>query len=681
MLYTHVATNAVGDVEEAPAGFCVPDWLSLEEALAVDAPRLSVTGAVGSGKTEFLIRAIKQLVDSGMAAERILFVAPSPDAAAAVRARLVALDARLEGVRVVTALDEALRVLGASSAASRVMLPIEVDCMHADLARRMPNPRTARVQLAAVYRHMAEEGALAEGDFSAELCPAVAALRGWLDATGGMLREEVVPRALAYLASDAGAPERGRYDAVLVDDAHDLPAATLRMLYAFDAARIVVAGNANEAHAAHAPAPLAGATAIRLAGALGKPAGITAFCDALCLQEGMDAAGASEPSVALGNAPAALVAAETDRDVIALKWRELEDEFDGLARIVRGIAGSGVVTDATDVVVAAPNRAWAAGMAKVLAKLHVPSVVSFEGDSVTGDPRRLEAAGTLAAYARLALAVDERDAVAWRLWLGLGDAHLRAAAWGAFEEWARACNLDVAEALARLASEVEACEPFPGATVLCARYQEGRAAAERLRQRTGFALAKAAAEGAAGSFAAMLEPIEGEETPAGLLERVMRRALEPAFTPGNRHVKIVSYGRLAGLNPRVLVMVGLVDGMAPSVGREARTAEDAGMRARSQAIYQRERRAFYAAAGKACETLYLSWPQRCEPALAKALGADVRRTRCEQGRTLAVLARSPFVDEAGNATPTTLSGEQYLGALKFEVHDALVGEAAVQTQP
>ena len=59
--------------------------------------------------------------------------------------------------------------------------------------------------------------------------------------------------------------------------------------------------------------------------------------------------------------------------------------------------------------------------------------------------------------------------------------------------------------------------------------------------------------------------------------------------------------------------------------------------------------------------IFLSSVQRAEVELAERYGIDVRRTRIERGRVVAQLARSCFLDEAGDATPSTVSGEQYLG--------------------
>ena len=280
----------------------------------------------------------------------------------------------------------------------------------------------------------------------------------------------------------------------------------------------------------------------------------------------------------------------------------------------------------------------------------------------------LERAGSLAAYAALALAVDPADAVAWRLWLGLGDAGVRSAAWLAFAGWSRELGLSAAEGLERMSCEQ--AEPFAGARELRKRYLEGLEAADFLRERRGFSLAKAAARHAVPAFSALLEPLDGAETPCDLLARLRSRVLAPSFAMGNRDVKIVSYGRLAGLNPRVLVMGGLMDGLAPSGTHAERSRlAPAGERARALEALACERRAFCDAAGKAGRTLYLSYAQRADEALARALGADVRRTRRELGRTLAVLAPSAFLDEAGDAAPPTLSGEQYLAAFEREAGD------------
>ena len=81
--------------------------------------------------------------------------------------------------------------------------------------------------------------------------------------------------------------------------------------------------------------------------------------------------------------------------------------------------------------VAVPNRMWAERIDALLKRYRVKTSVALDGDPVRGDPRTLERAGLIVPYARLALATDSDDAVAWRLWCGLGHRWVRA------EEWAR----------------------------------------------------------------------------------------------------------------------------------------------------------------------------------------------------------------------------------------------------
>lgn len=646
-----------------------PSALVLSRALASKADAVKVTGPAGSGKTEFLVRSAARLVEAGVDPARICMVVLTFDAVAAVRSRLLAIAPGAHAVRVTTPFEEALRVLGAPAARAftdrrpRVLFEAERTMLLEDLKLVFPDPRTLRGGLTRLLSQRCalkprESWDLREGD--AELFEALTARLKTLDA---LLREEVAPCAADFLASDAGGSLRKAYDAVLVDDFQNLSAGSQRVCELLCGGHLYVTGDENEAQAGFDPYPSAAgflsfeerfpeADSFELTDSTGLPPRITAFGAALCRQQGM--------MLRPGEGRALDNAGAEDESLVAIKWREPTDEFAGVVSIVRSLLDEDRDRDASEVYVAVPNRMWAERIDALLKRYRVKTSVALDGDPVRGDPRTLERAGLIVPYARLALAADSDDAVAWRLWCGLGHRRVRAEEWARLESWAHERSISLVEALSRLGDAP--AEPFEGASQLRERFDAGAQLAESLRGKRGFSLAKAVVGGYDAGFSALLEPLSGDEDARTLLARAHRRMAMPFFDPNPHRVRIGTLQRLQGLNPQFVVMTGLVDGLVPA-GSHAERGPRADDTVRERALRRlaAQRRMFYSAAGKARVRLILSSVQRAEVELAERYGIDVRRTRIERGRVVAQLARSCFLDEAGDATPSTVSGEQYLG--------------------
>ena len=115
-----------------------------------------------------------------------------------------------------------------------------------------------------------------------------------------------------------------------------------------------------------------------------------------------------------------------------------------------------------------------------------------------------------------------------------------------------------------------------------------------------------------------------------------------------------SYGQISSLNPRVVLALGLVEGMMPSFGGD-------GAHDDSDARVEAQRLAFRDAVGGPREEVYLSSFTRMEPDLAGKCGASIVRIRRDRGAQLAVVERSRFIDELGDESPRLVSGEQFAG--------------------
>ena len=629
--------------------------MTVDKAVACEAPVLRVCGPVASGKTEFIVRKAAALAASGTDPAKVLCVANTAAAAVRLTQRLAAAGCR--GVRVETPLSVCLDVLacaqGATGRAPRVLSVAEYHMLLEDCKARGADAAALRGMLAKVFAGQAEVLPREAWGLDAAEDLLYDTMQERLAFLGACLREEVPALATRYLAGEAGAKMRGSFACVLVDDAQNLGSATLQVCRALAGGIFAACGNANQFQAgfdagatgAAFQALAADATCLQL-GAGVQPASIARFCDALCTAPTMDA------TVITG---AQIEVAPASDTFACIKWREPEDEFRGIAAIIRQAVTAERSFDPGDVFVLVPNRPWASGVLQGIRARNMDAIVALGANPVTGDPRNAARLGTLPAFCRLALAGDATDAPAWRLWMGLGRADCACAAWEGLRRWAQPQNLTVADALAALAARDD--NPFEGAADLRKRYAEGLAAAAKLRSHVGYQLLKDLTEHPGGrELGVALDPIRGDETALELHRRLVEMSLTPFFTPDARRVTIGTSRQIQGLDPKLVVVAGCVDGFMPAVSRAKVEAGDAGALAQVDA----ERRAFYNAVGKARCRLVLSCIQRADVDLAARLKVDTRRVKNEHGRRVAVFSRSCFVEQAGNAAPGTVSGEQFL---------------------
>ena len=176
------------------------------------------------------------------------------------------------------------------------------------------------------------------------------------------------------------------------------------------------------------------------------------------------------------------------------------------------------------------------------------------------------------------------------------------------------------------------------------RLAQGFAMAQRASQLCGHSLLKAVSGDAdSTALADIAGHVAGDEDAALLFSRVAQRVQDPVFADDARRVRVGSLARMQGLNPRLVIISGAVDGFLPAKDADA------------------ERSLFCAAAAKASGRLVLSSIQKANADQAAKLRMKARRFKTEGGVKMAMLARSPFIDEAGDAAPGTVSGEQRLG--------------------
>lgn len=215
-------------------------------------------------------------------------------------------------------------------------------------------------------------------------------------------------------------------------------------------------------------------------------------------------------------------------------------EFAEAARIAAGWVADG--TPADEVLVVAPNAAYAAGIARELERAGVPCSAAARPPFAGGDPRKEGGSGAARFLAGLGILADPRDVASWRSWLGFGDWLLRSDAW----ETLRAIAGQRGEGLADALDDLRACLR-PGSGVELAP-----------QARPALKLADALAEGDA--LRAACAGLRG----AALVEELSRRA---GWAPGEAEARVLAAAPAddaAGLLEAA--RTAMLDGSCPRAG-------------------------------------------------------------------------------------------------------------------
>ena len=641
----------------------------IDEIAAFDGRAAKVVGAVRTGKTEALVRRAAAAVAAGVAPEDILLETTTAEGARQARERVAAAlaaagvaDAAAVAGRLTVATADAvcLEVLASPEARAftgrepRVLAPFEYNFFLEDMktlgqpARRL---RSVLYQFKKQWCALApEQDWVVPGDEEEALRHA----QRLLALEGAVLAEEVAWLAGTYLQSEAGAAARARFAVVLADDFQNLSAAQQTCLCLLARDQLIVAGTPDETGAGATPFPapegFADFDALRrhvtvfaLEEAFGNP-NVTAFCDAL------GTTGAAERTGVI-------------RDIAAVKWTDPDHEFNGLTRYLFALNAERGEDAAVATCLVAPNKQWASAFEQMLARRGF-AVSSIGFDRIGGDPREMGRAKAMVAYTSLNLLADPTDVAAWRAWLGFGNYLTLSDGWDALMTWCDEHEATPFEALEAAVAAADAGQPDPflRAGALAERYRAGRALLADHQGRRGFALMAAVGASGLREFSAVEAALEGDEDAVALFALVRERQFAPVHD-GNPHaVRVSSYEQMCGCSYDAVYLAGCVDGFMPARDAFEVVATDA------DRAWVRDggRRQFLAAAGKAGDTLMFSTFAKADLELAERTKMQVARVRMEDGRRVATLRPTCFIEEAGAAAPLTLGGQALLADLGID---------------
>jgi superfamily I DNA/RNA helicase len=629
---------------------------SLRIAASNDSP-LRVRAGPGTGKTFTLMRRVARLLENGLDPTRILVCTFTRTAANDLKQELQRLDVQgAASVRATTvhalcfsilAKNEVLRITGR---APRPLLEYEKRFLLQDLhdgklfedihARR----RRLKAFEAAWARLQSEQPGWPQDPVDQRFQKQ---LIDWLRFHQAMLIGELVPEALRYLRNNPASPERTAFDHVLVDEYQDLNAAEQELIQLLaENARLTIIGDEDQSIYSFKYA---------------HPEGIAEFHvrHPDTADETLDLCRRCPTNIVeMANSLIANNRRRTNRALIArpengagevhiVQWQSMEQEAEGLAAFIEGLVRSGRVEPGR-VLVLAPRRQFGYGVRDALNKRGVQAHSFFQEEALDGDPTKLDKSRVQQAFTLLTLAANPEDAVALRCWCGFGSASLRKGAWDRIRGL---CAGDGGSLRAAL-DEIDAGRlKIPHGTYVVDRLRDLTDNLQRLELLRGEALLDALFPHNDPDFSQiriMAAGLDPDADAPQLLDRLRTSITQPELPTDVDYVRVMSLHKSKGLTADLVVVMGCVEGLVPTLPKDATQAEQ-------DLALEEQRRLFYVSITRARQILVLSSVTSLPRDLAYRMGVEVKGW----GNPVRTIT-SRFIDELGWARPQPILGERLL---------------------
>lgn len=471
-----------------------------------------------------------------------------------------------------------------------------------------------------------------------------AALQAWLLFHRAMLIGELIPEGLKYLRLNPLAPHRTAFDHILVDEYQDLNRAEQQLIELISGGSLVVIGDEDQSiysfkHAhpegivefpgAHPETEQAQLDECRRC-----PRKVVAMANALIVNN------ASRSNRALRPFPG-----NPEGEIFSVQWRDMQGEAQGLARFIKARIDAGAIQPG-EVLALAPRREFGYLLRDQLVALGVPAHSFFSEELLDGDPKDDDVCQAQKALALLTLLADREDRVALRCWCGFGSNSLRALPWAALKAHCEQSGESPWAALEKLeAGTLAIARTGP----LVERFTVLKVELARLGALTGAALFDAIfppAENWAEAFAPAKEHLEeGRGGPRELSGLIRRHITQPELPTDVDFVRVMSLHKSKGLTAKMVLIVGALEGLMPSIDHRALPAEQ-------RRSLEEQRRLFYVAVTRSRETLLFSTVTRL-PA------QEAYRMRARVGPNAQTIA-SRFIAELGPECPAAITGAEFL---------------------
>lgn len=628
---------------------------SLRIAATDDSP-LRVRAGPGTGKTFTLIRRIARLLENGAAPRQILVSTFTRTAAGDLKRELESLDVDgASSVRATTvhALSFSIlarnEVLAITGRMPRPLLEYEKRFLLQDLHdRQFGNIHARRRRLKAfeaAWARLQSEQPGWPNDPVDQLFHRQ--LLDWFVFHDAMLIGELVPEGLRYLRNNPSSPERTAFSYILVDEYQDLNAAEQEFVQLIaENARLTIIGDEDQSIYSFKYAHPEGIAEFHVR----HPGTVDETLD-LCRRCPTDIVEMANRLISNNRRRTNRVLTASPEngmgEVRIVQWQSMEREAQGLAEFIERLIRSGRVEPGR-VLVLAPRRQFGYAVREALNARDVQAHSFFQEEALDGDPTNLTRCRAQQAFTLLTLATTPEDSVALRCWCGFGSASLRRGSWARVRSLCAANGISLTAAL----QGIEAGQLIlPHGRHLIARLRDLRDQLDHLAPLRGDALLDALFPNNDPDYAQiwiMAAGLDPDADATQLLDRLRTGITQPELPTDVDYVRVMSLHKSKGLTADLVVVMGCVEGLIPTLPRDASQEE-------LNVALEEQRRLFYVSITRAREVLVLSSVTDLPRDRAYRMGVEVRG----RGNTIGTIT-SRFVDELGPTRPAAVSGQQFL---------------------
>lgn len=628
-----------------------------KEIAASERSRIGILAGPGTGKTSYgLMRRVVRLLEQGVAGDRILLLSFTRVAAADLQDKVARQEAPgVSDVRATTlhgycfGLLQREAVLAITGREPRILLDHEVDLMLRDIGGDFGNIHERRRRLEAFTagwaRGSADHPGIAGSEIDRDFGDAVMT---WLREHRAMLIGEVVPRAYGYLSSNPAAAELQAFDHVIVDEYQDLNLLEQRLLDVLATnCDLCIAGDEDQS-----------IYSVRYA----NPDGILSFLDREEVEQHAITVCGRCPATILDMANCLIRQAPgrhkedlqprgaSDDGVVAIvQWPDLDAEIDGIVSAIASDVGA-ERREPGQILVLTNWRKVGERIRARLNELEIPARSFFTEEELASDEGQ-------EGLALLRLVVEDHDAPALRVIVGLGDGAGRTDAYQRLLAFCRANGTPPRAALERMAAGERL---GPNVPALVGRYRHAIGRVQQLRELDLADLVDALFPDGQTLTADLrqiaLDALAEVESASDLLQAIVRAVTQDEVPQSPDFVRVMSLHKSKGLTSDVVFVVGAVEGVLPTV-----RSEDPVQRA---AAMSEGRRLFYVAVTRAAQELVISNAIAMDLADANARGVQHNRNRIRKvGDRFVVHAQaSPYLGELGPSAPNAITGPTWLAS-------------------
>ena len=612
----------------------------------LDHTPIRVLAGPGTGKTFALMRRVARLLQGGAAPNGMLVCTFTRTASKDLEGELARLGVNgANDVRAGTLHALCFDLLGqeevleTTGRVPRPLLEFEERCLLEDLKSNFGGVRKSRKRLWAFEAAWARLQTETPGGPNDPVDRAFQSqLLGWLQFHEAMLIGELVPECLRYLQENPASHHRTAFQHVVVDEYQDLNRAeqALLDLLAKPGSLIVVGDEDQSIYSFKLAHPEGIATFhqshpethdVELDECRRCPRHVVEMATALISNNRCRTQRALTPR-----------AGNPEGEVRVLQWPNMDEEAQGIARIIRARIESQEV-EAGRVLVLAPRRQFGYRVRDALLALGVNAHSFFHEQAL--DERDAKQAFTL-----LTLLANPDDRVALRCWCGFGSPSLRSSAW---ERVRSHCSSSGESPWATLDKLADGDLTIPYTGPLIERFAELRRRLSALAPLRGHALVDAIFP-ADGEWAGPLRSLvhsamQGDDFDSEELREGLRVGItQPELPTDVEYVRVMSLHKSKGLTADLVAVVGCIEGLVPRLEGDSPDAQAANL--------EEQRRLFYVAVTRTTRVLILSSVKWLPRKVVYSMGAQVRGTNPGYALTMA----SRFLEELGPSRPAAVLG-------------------------